>query len=115
MALGRVREHRTFRALRRAGRRGRSGPVAVIALVDGDGSTGDRAAVRAAFAVGRRVGPAVVRNRVRRRLRAIVGGLDLAPGAYLVTASPEAATTSYDDLHRHVGTAAAQAMAGDSA
>ena len=81
MAIGRVRDQRTFRALRRAGTRGRSGPVVVIALIDAD--TGADGA-RIAFAVGRRVGPAVVRNRVRRRMRAIARDLDLASGAYLV-------------------------------
>jgi|SRR6516225_10052354 ribonuclease P protein component len=98
MALGRVRDLRTFRALRRAGRRGRSGPITVTALVD----TAPEAGARMAFAVGRRVGPAVVRNRVRRRLRAIAADLDLAPGAYLVSAAPEAAGLDFGELGRHL-------------
>lgn len=62
---------------------------------------------RVAYAIGRRVGKAVVRNRVRRRLRAAVGALgELAPGAYLVAAGPEAAGQSYEELREEV----AQAM-----
>ncbi len=105
MALGRVRDQRTFRALRRSGTRGRSGPVAVIALVDPESGTG----ARAAFAVGKRVGSAVVRNRVRRRLRTILGELDLVPGAYLVIAGPETASIVYADLQHHVSRAVAVA------
>jgi ribonuclease P protein component len=109
MALGRVRDKRTFRALQRTGTRGRSGPVAVSALVDtGPGAAG----VRVAYAVGRRVGPAVVRNRVRRRLRAITAGLDLASGAYLVTAGPETASLEFRDLQNHLTQAAANAVGG---
>ena len=51
------------------------------------------------------VGPAVVRNRLRRRLREAVRDLDrttggLAPGAYLITLRPEAARLGYHDLRR---------------
>ncbi len=77
--IWRVRDRRTFASLRQA-RRVRSGPV-TVAWVD-DGSVPPRVA----YAVGRRTGPAVRRNRVRRQLRAIVArnSTDLAPGAYLV-------------------------------
>jgi ribonuclease P protein component len=46
------------------------------------------------------VGNAVVRNRLRRRLRAIVSELapQLAPGAYLVAAAPEAALLKFGEL-----------------
>jgi ribonuclease P protein component len=57
------------------------------------GAKGDP--VRVAYAVGRRTGAAVVRNRLRRRLRAIVADAHrsdagLRPGAYLIGASAEA-------------------------
>ena len=71
-------------------------------------ATGD--GVRVAYAIGRRVGPAVVRNRLRRQLRAAVREIDrstggLAPGAYLVSLRPEAVGRSYDELRGHLGAA----------
>ena len=61
---------------------------------------------RVAYAVGRNVGPAVVRNRVRRRLRAAV--LEhrdrLEPGrGYLLRARPGAAADAYGELSTAVG------------
>ena len=53
---------------------------------------------RVAFAIGRKVGGAVVRNRLRRRLRAIAAELGLPPGAYLIAAGPAAATLAFPDL-----------------
>jgi len=59
---------------------------------------------RVAFAINRKVGNAVVRNKVRRRLRAILGELDraaddgLAGGTYLLTVRPEVTSLSYRDL-----------------
>ena len=41
---------------------------------------------RVAYAIPRRVGTAVERNRIRRRLRAVLDQRSLTPGAYLVTA-----------------------------
>jgi ribonuclease P protein component len=65
---------------------------------------------RVAYSVGRKVGGAVVRNRVRRRLRAAVRELDalLVPGAaYLVSAGPAAAVVRYQELVAHLGDALA--------
>ena len=58
---------------------------------------------RVAFAVPRKVGTAVVRNRLRRQVRAHLGRSDVAgaglePGAYLVALRPGAAETSRDAL-----------------
>ena len=88
-------EHRdTFEALRR-GRRRRDGPL-TISWVPGDPAEPPRVA----YTIGRRVGPAVVRNRLRRRLRMLIrqAAADLRPGAYLVGASPEAAHLTYAQL-----------------
>ena len=70
---------------------------------------------RVAYAIGRRVGSAVVRNRVRRRLRAIVaeaarptGELAPGPGAYLISVRQEAAGLPYADLDAAVRTALAR-------
>jgi ribonuclease P protein component len=96
-AVGRVRDRRTFGALRRDGARHRSGPVTVTVVVD---DIAPRAHV--AYAVGRAVGGAVERNRLRRRLRAIVRDAELAPGAYLISVAPSAARLTFDELAGHV-------------
>jgi len=116
VAIQRLRGRERFAALRSEGRRARNGPILVrfvpaIAPTpapseparEPDRSAASRAPDRhvyVAFAVGRPVGGAVVRNRVRRRLRSIVAGANTAPGDYLVQARPDAATLSYDGL-RH--------------
>lgn len=82
--IGRVRGRRAFRALHADGRRARVGPLRVTFLAD----TSELPCV--AFSIGRALGPAVVRNRARRVLRA--GFADLVrdrpalvpPGTYLV-------------------------------
>jgi ribonuclease P protein component len=54
---------------------------------------------RAGFAIGKRVGNAVTRNRVRRRLREIVRATPLVPGYDIViTARPEAVLATFDEL-----------------
>jgi ribonuclease P protein component len=54
---------------------------------------------RVGYAIGKRVGNAVTRNRVRRRLREIVRATPLAPGYdVVVTARPEAAMATFDEL-----------------
>jgi ribonuclease P protein component len=57
---------------------------------------------RVAYAVGRSVGGAVVRNRVRRRLRAVLHAetarSGLPAGLYLVGARPSAASASFAEL-----------------
>ncbi len=92
-AVWSIRDRATFVELRREGRRDRRGPVAVT-FVPGSGEVHPRVA----YSVDRRVGHAVARNRVRRRLRAVVAELDLAPGAYLVRAGAGAGAASHDDL-----------------
>lgn len=64
---------------------------------------------RVAYAVGRSAGGAVDRNRLRRRLRAVVAGLapELAPGAYLLAAGPEAAALDPEEMTTTVSTALA--------
>jgi ribonuclease P protein component len=91
-----IRDRSTFRALAR-GRRRRRGDVMVSCVAVAPG--GDPP--RVAYAVGSRVGGAVARNRVRRRLRAATRShaAALEPGhAYLVGATPAAAGASYADL-----------------
>jgi ribonuclease P protein component len=62
--IWRIRQRRTFDELRERGTRVRSGPVRMTFLPL------ETAEPQVAFAFGRRFGPAVDRNRARRRLRA---------------------------------------------
>ncbi len=93
--IWRVRGRGDFAALARAPRVSR-GPLAVrVACRAVDEPP------RVAFAIGKPVGSAVVRNRVRRRLRAaLAASTDLLREgcSYLVAARPSAATLSYDEL-----------------
>jgi ribonuclease P protein component len=99
--VGRIRDRATFVALR-SGRRVRRGPLTVTWLPGGPDEP-----PRVAYAIGRGVGSAVARNRVRRRLRAIVSELDppLPHGAYLIGVAPAAAGLSYGELRTTVSTA----------
>ena len=59
-------------------------------------------ATRVAYSIGRACGPAVTRNRLRRRLREIVRQLDrlepLPPGLLLIGARPSAVELTFDQL-----------------
>jgi ribonuclease P protein component len=71
---------------------------------------------RCGLVVSRRVGKAVVRNRVRRRLREILRQLQIKPGWDIVLiARASAATAGYTDIEKEVRTLLAQAnlLAGD--
>jgi ribonuclease P protein component len=92
--IWRVRDRATFSVLVRAERHAR-GPV-TIRYVPGESG----APPRVAYAVGG-VGNAVVRNRLRRRLRAAVASAQAeltAGGAYLVSGRREALTMPFDAL-----------------
>lgn len=97
----RIRDRATFEELRRSDARARRGPVTVTYA---ESTTAGMA--RVAYAVGRRCGNAVERNRIRRRLRAAVAEADtLAPGAYLVSAGPAAGHEAFGELKAQVTTA----------
>ncbi|HEX5615310.1 MAG TPA: ribonuclease P protein component [Acidimicrobiia bacterium] len=92
--IWRVRDRDAFAALAQ-GRRLRSGCLAVTRVPTGEGPP------RVAYAVGRRVGGAVVRNRVRRRLRAATNAARpalVAGSAYLVSAGPGSAQMPFDEV-----------------
>ncbi len=117
-----VTTHRAFSALSHSRVRARSGPLWIVCAETQPAGAPDAAsgAVRVAYAIGRSVGSAVVRNRLRRRLRAVIADLErtgaLAPGLYLIGARPSAATASFDslraDLHHAVAALAATADGG---
>ncbi len=104
-AIWRVRDRATFTALRRQGQRARAGPLTVTWL-PGPASHPPRVA----YAISRAVGPAVVRNQIRRRLRAIVAELagDLVPGDYLIGVAPAAAHVSFATLRSSLHSASAR-------
>jgi ribonuclease P protein component len=87
--------------------------VRTDAPTDGDQTVPERAQV--AYAVGKGVGGAVVRNRVRRRLRPLIDQLErdglLVPGLYLVGVTASAPGSSFADLREHLFRAVADASA----
>jgi ribonuclease P protein component len=79
----------------RSGRRSRQ-PLLHVAV-----RCNDLAHSRFGFSVSRRVGKAVTRNRVKRRLRAIMRELPVRAGFDVVAVAQEsAASASYDELRR---------------
>jgi ribonuclease P protein component len=77
-----ISRRQTFDRLRREGTRVRGSRLALTYLAQPDAPT------ELAFAIPRKVGGAVVRNRCRRRIRPVLAAHDrsgrLRPGAYLV-------------------------------
>ena len=97
----------TFREFRKPDARARRGPIRV-AFVSTGGHL-DRPQV--AFAVSKRCGGAVERNRIRRRLRAALAQVTppIERGAYLIGTDPEVADLSFDQLIHILTGALAQA------
>ena len=77
----------------RAGVRTKSGPVTVIRLAT------DLDHPRLGIVAGRRLGGAVTRNRVKRRIRAAATEANLDPGSdYVIVPTSAAATVAFVDL-----------------
>lgn len=97
--VGRISDRATHRALRRSADRARRGSVTVAWVAAESWSM-----PRVAYVIGRKVGGAVERNLVRRRLRAIFTEVapTLAAGSYLVSVAPEAGRSSFLDLRTYV-------------
>ncbi|MFI5035675.1 MAG: ribonuclease P protein component [Acidimicrobiales bacterium] len=97
---GRVRTRRRFALFAAPSSRGQSGPLRVIYVASDTADT----RVDVAYAISRRLGGAVARNRLRRRLRALVDGLDPLPrpGSYLIRCGNETGILTYDELHHHL-------------
>jgi len=97
--IGRIGERREFERLSRHGRRARTSTLWCRYLRDPD-----VVPPQVAFAIGRPVGSAVVRNRLRRRLRELLrsasgGDHPLLPsGRLLVGANTGAGERSFDEL-----------------
>lgn len=101
-AAARMRRRAEFDAAVRRGSRTGRGSVTGHLLIRGDNAEPSRVG----FIVSRAVGPAVTRNRVRRRLRHLASGYlrSLPDGSLLVLrANPAAATASQADLAAELG------------
>jgi ribonuclease P protein component len=101
--IWRIRERRSFGRLSAEGRRVRAGVLWCTFVLDPHGS---ETPPRVAFALGRALGPAVTRNLVRRRLRALLQSAEssglLPPGEYLIGGQPAIAARSFDQLRTDV-------------
>lgn len=97
--IDRVREREAFVRLRREGRRVRADPLWCSFVPDPE-----LVPPQVAFAIGRAVGPAVRRNRLRRRLRALLAESDVPPGLYLFGARVSACEQTFADLRQAVDT-----------
>jgi ribonuclease P protein component len=92
--VGRLRGRRAFTTLAQQGRTVRSGPLRVrflAAPVDGPA---------VGYAISKAQGNSVVRNRIRRRLRAAIAAANvpLTSGLYLFSAETAVATMPFNDL-----------------
>ena len=105
---GRVSTRRQFAEFARPTGRGQSGSLRIVFVEHSDQGSCD-----VAFAISRKVGNAVVRNRIRRRLRALMDGLSPAPrpGLYLIKCANGTGQLPYDELQTHLQTALAKAHA----
>jgi ribonuclease P protein component len=95
-----------FQAVFRNGHRARRDGLTVWAL-----RSPSRAEPRLGLAVGTSVGGAVVRNRIRRQLRALVRGLPLAGVDLVVKADRSASRLSFQEMESHLRAAVAESGA----
>lgn len=96
-------------ALRHSPHRARCGPLTVVRV-----ASPHEATPGVAYSIPRRVGPAVVRNRIRRRLRALAhelaGGPDplLLAGDHLVSVRPDIRELPFVQLRGYMAEALAR-------
>jgi ribonuclease P protein component len=108
--IWKIRGRRAFQALARSGRTVRTETLWCTYLDDPAASP-----LRVAFAIGRAVGPAVDRNRLRRRLRHAVrcaaSERELRCGWLLIGARPAASEHTFASLRHEVNRLLARAAA----
>jgi ribonuclease P protein component len=91
--IDRIRERDAFIRLRRDGVRVRIDPLWCSFVPDSE-----VVPPQVAFAIGRATGSAVQRNRLRRRLRALLRDCDVPPGLLLIGANSRANEHTFDEL-----------------
>jgi ribonuclease P protein component len=97
-SIGSLRSSRDFQRLARSGRRARNDGLTVFAL-----DREDSGPTRLGLAVSAREASAVVRNRIRRRLRAAFRELEAPPGLdVMIKAKAEIATQPYQEMVNHL-------------
>ena len=103
--VGRITSRAAFAELQRSRARGSSGPVGALFSPADEGTPGLFPQV--GYAIGSRCGTAVVRNRLRRRARAVVRAEapNLRLGSYLVRLGPGAASLTPGEFRVDVATA----------
>ena len=103
--VGRIPSRAAFAEVQRARARGASGPVRAAFAPADEAAPGVFPQV--GYAIGRRCGSAVVRNRLRRRARAVVreAAPSLPRGAYLVRLEPGAASLAPAEFRRDLSRA----------
>jgi ribonuclease P protein component len=113
-AAARLRRRAEFTATVRGGVRSAAPAVVIHLRVPSSSSLAEAGPARAGFVVSRAVGPAVVRNRVRRRLRHLARPrlADLPGGSALVVrATPAAAAVTGPELERQFDSGVRTALA----
>jgi ribonuclease P protein component len=105
----RLLRHSDFERVYKQGRRHFAAHMTVFYLPrrDSEGDGGNAAGPRVGFTVGKVLGGAVVRNRMKRRLREAVRLHGLITAAVDVVINPKKSllTTRFDDLRKEVGRA----------
>jgi len=108
--VGPVVSQATFQALRRPDGRARRGPLAVRWVrLPGHGDE-----VQVSYAISKRCGNAVRRNRIRRRTKSAISLVSqgIPAGAYLITTEAEVATMNFQELTDQLSSALALAAGG---
>ncbi len=105
---GRVSTRRQFAEFSTPSGRGQSGLLRIVFVAHPEQTSRD-----VAFAISRKVGNAVVRNRIRRRLRALMDDFypALQPGLYLIKCANGCGQLSYDEIKHHLQSALARSGA----
>ncbi len=87
-----LKSSREFSRVMRTGVRTRSGPVTVVRLPTEIGRS------RVGIVAGRRLGGAVTRNRVKRRIREAAARAGLGPSDYVIVPTSNAIAVPFEDL-----------------